>query len=86
MGGGGDVSDLKGKLTTIFNKKTSHLNFVVVLFVSCVVLGPIWRDLVEFQLQRFLSLYMNWLNVPSADYFQFVGIAQVVSLIDAPSM
>ena len=40
---GGKVSDLKGKLAAIFSK---NFNSFVVPFVSCVVLGPIWKDFV----------------------------------------
>ena len=50
---GEKVSDLKGKLAAIFS---INFNSFVVSFVSCVVLGPIWKDFVEFQWTE-LKLY-----------------------------
>ena len=50
---GKKVSDLKGRLAAIFSK---NFNSFGVSFVSYVVVGPIWKDFVEFQWTE-LKLY-----------------------------
>ena len=37
--------------------KMAYLDSIVGLFVHCVVFGRIWSDSLEFQLQRFFSIY-----------------------------